>query len=504
MADNGSTWLTGTDVIGAGLKTPPARSVGFPGFRSTSGVQTALTVVVFAICSALVFTNVATDWLWELVRVLSVSIALVFAFRFPLKRLKPAFVIWWVVLAAESIFFRESTGDNAVRAALNETFPIAAYGEGLAWVLCFGGALICLARVPHVTKVFFTGSYKWVTLFALLCLASCAYSPKPAFSLVWSFKLLLVVTLLVACSMAIEDFQDLLSFLRFTFVAYAIVVFEPVIISMFRGELFDEEGRMSTIVNPDALSADAAALFVLALTLFSRVKNEGLRKSAAVFGIAGFMVMILAGGKAGILSGLVAGGLFFLWRRGFGSTVAFAAGACLLSLMLASFTPLGDYLMKYESTGSTSTLSGRTILWSAVMPAILERPIVGHGYVSSTFIVFLINNVQWAAPQLHNGFMEAAYNTGILGLFLIITINVVIPVNLYRVLKRIPATDPMYRIAAGCLALYVVLLINGFFNASFGGRARPPFVLLLALVLVSDKLKAMASHRISKAAVAAH
>lgn len=291
----------------------------------------------------------------------------------------------------------------------------------------------------------------------------------------------------------------MVSFLRFTFFAYVIVVLEPVVISIFRGQMFDEEGRMSTVVNPDALSADAGAVFVLALALFSRVKNEGLRMGAAVFGTVGFVVMILAGGKAAIVSGLIAGALFFLLRKGFSSTLGFVAATAVVALLLASFTPLGDYFLHYESGGNASTLSGRTLLWSAVIPAILQKPILGHGYVASMFVVFQVNQVGWAAPQLHNGFLEAAYNNGVFGLMLILMITIVIPRNLYRVLQRSSPTDSIYRLSAGCLALYAFLLINGFFNASFGGRARPPFILLLSLVLISDKLVQLTSQPLAKA-----
>ncbi len=72
-------------------------------------------------------------------------------------------------------------------------------------------------------------------------------------------------------------------------------------------------------------------------------------------------------------------------------------------------------------------------------------------------------------------------------------INVVILRNLVRVLRRVPSTSAVYRVAAGCLALYAHLFINGQFNASFGGRVRPPFILLLSLVLVSNKLVELAS-----------
>jgi len=69
----------------------------------------------------------------------------------------------------------------------------------------------------------------------------------------------------------------------------------------------------------------------------------------------------------------------------------------------------------------------------------------------------------------------------------------VIPRNLYRVLRRVPKDDPLYRVAAGCFALYAFLVINGFFNSSFGGKCTPPFMLLLSLVVVSQKLWQLAS-----------
>jgi O-antigen ligase len=127
------------------------------------------------------------------------------------------------------------------------------------------------------------------------------------------------------------------------------------------------------------------------------------------------------------------------------------------------------------------------------MPTIRQKPILGHGYLSSEFVEFQVNAVEWAAPHLHNGFLEAVYNNGVPGLGVIVVICFIIPRNLYRVLRAASSTDPIYRIAAGCLALYAFLLINGFFNSSFGGKATAPFMLLLSLVVVSNKLLEIAS-----------
>ena len=124
----------------------------------------------------------------------------------------------------------------------------------------------------------------------LLCVASCAYAPRSLFALAWAFKLSVIVLLLVLCSTQIHDFRDTVSFLRFTFWAYALVVLLPVVLGFLSGPPFDDEGRMSTIVTSNALSPDAAAVSVLALTLYSRVKGEGLRTSAVLVGTAAFVL----------------------------------------------------------------------------------------------------------------------------------------------------------------------------------------------------------------------
>jgi O-antigen ligase len=160
--------------------------------------------------------------------------------------------------------------------------------------------------------------------------------------------------------------------------------------------------------------------------------------------------------------------------------------------VLAVTTPLGDYFHTYHEKEGAESFSGRTLLWKAVLPAIRQRPIIGHGYMSTEFMTFEVNEVGWAAPHLHNGFLEALYSTGVIGLVLILGICVAIPRSLYRALRRTPVTDPAYRIAAGCLSLYVFLLINGFFNSSFGGKATAPFILFLGLVAVGNRLLELA------------
>jgi O-antigen ligase len=488
MADKGNTYSNSIPVA-----TQPKAAVRPHGFQSlgarmNSGAGgTILIVTAVAACTFLVLGGIPLEWSWEGVCVLSVGVVLIAGFYFPVDHPKPAFVMWALILISECIFFREGDIYAGVDAYQGK-FPTAVYGEVVSWFLFLAAALICAAHVRGYAGRLVAGDNKWMSLFALLCLGSSLYSPRPAFGMVWAFKLALTVLILVLCSTRISDLRDTVSFLRFSTFAFLIVVLEPVIIAAMRGEMFDEEGRMSTIVSPNALSPNAGALLLLVLTLYSTRKGEGMRKSAILIGMAACIIMILAGSKTGILAAVFAGGLYFLVRKKIGSAFGYIAATAVLIALLASSTPLGSYFHLYEERQGVDSFSGRTILWNAVIPAIEQKPIFGHGYLASEFVSIQVNAVTWEAPHLHNGFMEALYNSGVIGFLAVLAILIVIPRNLYRVLRRASPDDRVYQIGAGCLALYFFLLINGFFNSSFGGKPSVPFMLMLALVVVSQKL----------------
>jgi exopolysaccharide production protein ExoQ len=491
MIDRSSTVLNGAGLITDLRAGSRPHGIGTAATPRDGRLTLAILILGAAVGSAVLLTVMPSSWMWESTRVLGVGVVLLFLVvwtsHFPTRRPKTAFVIWWLALVSGCIFFR--AGDlTANVAAYKEQFPAAVYGEVLGWLLYLVAVLIFFAPIRGYMRGLFSGDYKWLTLFALLCVASCIYAPRVLYALGWAFKLPILVLLLLLCSTQIHDLRDTISFLRVTFWAYVLVVAMPVILGFASGLPFDEEGRMSPIVSPNALGPDAAALFVLALTLYSRAKGEGLRKSAVLVGAGALTVMILAGSKTGIVSGVVAGVLFFALRKKFGTAFGYVAIAALLLFVMILFTPLGSYFATYEQSGEAATFTGRTSLWANVMPAIRQKPILGHGYQASMFVEMQVNAVQWGASHLHNGFVEVLYNNGLLGLILIVIIIFAVPRNLIRVLRRAPSTDPVYRIAAGCLALYTLLFINGVFNASFGGKARPPFMLLFALVLVSNKL----------------
>jgi len=77
----------------------------------------------------------------------------------------------------------------------------------------------------------------------------------------------------------------------------------------------------------------------------------------------------------------------------------------------------------FELLGRDATLTGRTDIWTALRYVIAERPWLGHGYGAfwtpgSVQAEFVRDQVQWAAPTAHNGWLETWLSIGLVGLAL--------------------------------------------------------------------------------------
>ena len=116
------------------------------------------------------------------------------------------FALWWVLLGSEEVF-SYMTDD-----AEGGQFSSGAYSEAMIWVFVGLIFLLYTYRNSQYLRTLFTGSYKWVSWFGVMCLLSCAYAEKPSFSLAWIIKLFLAILLLAACNSEIKSTRRSSSF----------------------------------------------------------------------------------------------------------------------------------------------------------------------------------------------------------------------------------------------------------------------------------------------------
>ncbi len=392
------------------------------------------------------------------------------------------FVVWWGLLVSEEVFsYRSDIAGGA-------GFASQAYDQAVLWIVALLGVLIIVLKYPQSLRGLFQGDYKWVSWITLISILSCSYAPNPAFSFAWAFKLALVVVVVHLCYQQLAGMDDLRDFLNVTVCGFLILVLVPTFRSLFETDPLGEYGsgplEQRFREAPTEISAIAGLLAILCLMLYSPGKRRWPLWVAAV----SLIIMVAAGGKTGIMAGIFSGVFFYALQKRFKAVLVFAAVAAVMLALALKFTPLADYMANYSQLEVGSSFTGRTDLWTFVLPFILQKPILGYGFTASRFIAVVHPDTPFASTHMHNSLIEAMYNNGLIGLGLILMVQFVIVRNLFRTIRMAP---PQIRyLAVGCLAAFVNLFITGMFNATFGGRADASYMMLIALVVVSGRLQA--------------
>ena len=394
------------------------------------------------------------------------------------QTLLTAIMLLSYLLVAERVFYRYST----LGAAYQGDFAASAYAETMIWAVCSAVLLLITFRNPGYLAHLIKPSFRWLFLLALFSMASAAYSPAKAFSFAWGFKMMLAVLLMRVILDEIDNMEDVRWFFQASLWSFTTLVILCLAQFIATPDAW-AGGRMTEAVSPTGVSAIAATLFLLGLTFYV-IDSE---RKYIVFSGLGFCVMLLGGGKGAILAALVASTTLFILRKNLKSGLVFLVVVVVLGSILVAVTPLQRYLTDYAKSGSAETGTGRVGLWQVIVPAIAEKPLYGHGFVSSKFIAEDVPGVDWPAGHTHNGFLEVLYNNGVIGLLLLLGVMWRTVRNLLWVIQRMKAGE-LRTWAIGAFAIFVFEILNGMLNASFGGRPASSYLMLLSLLMVSEAL----------------
>ena len=397
-------------------------------------------------------------------------------------------LVWWFLLISDKLFDRISEVANTYEGQ----FSVDAYGEVFVWIISLLVlALISLSKPGYLGKMF-TGSFKWLSLFVLSCVVASTYSPSPSYSLGWSFKLVVTALVLGLCSSCMEKLSDVTALLWSTMwgllfvcvLAVAEAVADP--LTMFQGV----GGRFNA--DPVVLSGSAGCLLLIALILNALKPRYWLKLIAVV----GFLIMILAFGKSGILATVIASIVFMLFQKKLASSVGLLGGMGVLSaILMTTISPLAKYFTGYQGGG---TLTGRTEIWRMGFDVIKQHPWLGNGYLAAKFMWTMERGPLADVGHLHNGFLEALYNNGVVGLIFLIGIHAAILANLFYAKKTVQTyqragrSDQANTLIVGCFALYLDLFIYGLVTPAFGGRPTVHFMVFLSILSASVALRRFA------------
>ena len=174
--------------------------------------------------------------------------------------------------------------------------------------------------------------------------------------------------------------------------------------------------------HPNVLAQQAGVLVTVAVVT-RRARYISRRLFFAALAL-GFAALVLTDSRTALIAVVAAWGFVVLRERGLGR-LAVAAGGVLVVLALATFTfggvtNLEAALGMFSRSGAGSevlTLTGRTEIWTIAWERILERPLLGWGYLATEEL--LLSSVGRTfygdAVNAHNMFVQSLLSVGFLG-----------------------------------------------------------------------------------------
>lgn len=391
--------------------------------------------------------------------------------------LSSTLMIWTFVMISEGIFVHFGSTGGAIGGHFDQT----AYYEALSWVLSLGALGFITCFRPAYLGDLFSGQLKWAAFFAIIAVLSCPLSPGPAYSLAQAFKLCLVVLTLIAINEATRGERAVDKIYLSLLIGTAFLTLVGFIVPFLNPGPIFHDTRFGSMIG---LSGTCGILLLLSVLFWLKEKSPWFLV-ASVFSL---VLMVLAGGKGGIIASVISFLMFFMMLKKAGQALIACIALTIVFLLVVAFTPVGDRLQSYSESSNATTLTGRTTLWAAVWPEIKKRPIFGHGYRASRFVSEEVEGAFAEAGHIHNAFLEILYNNGIVGLFPILMMNVLIIANLWHALKGAATVLARYY-AATAAALYIHLILWGVTAPTFGSTADSRFMTFFAVLLISFHLR---------------
>jgi len=301
---------------------------------------------------------------------------------------------------------------------------------------------------------------KWILALTALAVASSVWSQVPAFTLRRST--ILVAT--TAFGIYFGTRFDVNGQLRLLSRVFAIAICA----SLFAAIFFPRYGIDATLHHGDwqgvfAQKNGLGRAMALSAVVFFFARPRAGRWMSWLGVISSLILLYLSKSVTAALVMLLVIGMllvFRLFRTRFTFALPiFTLGTLVLSLVLLTGVLASPEFLRFINRDPG--LTGRTSLWNAVGSAIAQRPWFGWGFESFWLGMqgasgTLVQQLHWAPPNSHNGFLDLVLEVGIIGLCLFVVGYVFLCGRALVFLKRYPGHIPVWL----CTYLFFMLAYN--------------------------------------------
>lgn len=314
--------------------------------------------------------------------------------------------------------------------------------------MCLLALLLLLFR-PRTTKLHLTDTRLLFLAFGALYLVSTLWSAIKIETLGKSVEILLATITFLEVSRMPDPLERVSALKQITLLTISLIATITVVGYLIhapgfvqaRAGLFTPTTAQAPFLSGNGLGYVSSALF---LVIFAEWRAHKLRTGNAVCQMIFAMGLFSVSASRTSFVILLLSVLLIVGRR----SKAFAFGLAFVMLLLITvFQPqISVFLHGNESAADFSTLSGRTVVWTAAMRQFHQRPFLGAGGgVGGKQVLGHIGNFSLQTmSSLHNGFMELLTGLGVVGITLCGFLLLWVTVRTWRMWETHPEHSGTY------------------------------------------------------------
>lgn len=193
------------------------------------------------------------------------------------------------------------------------------------------------------------------------------------------------------------------------------------------------KGALRGILSDKNPFGNALSSCMIVLVLTTRIgPGSWFRSPYVACIVAGLVMLVLSQSATSMIAFLIPALLFAVNRIVLAQTPNAGLRLLLVAIgtLLAGFVAFVGPTLLAEASGTVgrdATLTGRTEIWELTWNAALQRPLLGHGYLSFWQDYIGENGMlarlgMWEVAEAHNGFIEVLLSAGFVGLTLVMVV----------------------------------------------------------------------------------
>jgi O-antigen ligase len=265
-----------------------------------------------------------------------------------------------------------------------------------------------------------------VAVTTLLVVASVLWSYDPMLSLrrAGTYWLGILLTLYIVERLRFDDVVRLLA-LSTVLPAFGSAIYALVAPGLAYMQSPEVAGSLRGVYSHKNQLANVMALGVM-LQLYLALTTARWRWHLALAALQAFLVIEAHSASFTVSLGLFALvlGIYRVGRFNWQFAVAGMLAGALLAVGLG-LVAIRNPEAAFDLLGRDPTLTGRTVLWPALLSVIAEHPWLGWGFsafwqTGNDEMIRIWDQVDWNPPHAHNGFLEVAIDFGGVGVVLMI------------------------------------------------------------------------------------